>query len=69
MTKRTSIKDAKRVDNASDIEEVVSDKRQGWRANAATARRRQRRYKKRLVDELASLTQESESEFDSESDN
>jgi hypothetical protein len=68
MTKRTSIKDAKRVDNASDIEEVVSDKRQGWRANAATARRRQRRYKKRLVDELASLTQESESEFDPESD-
>ena len=68
MTKRTSIKDAKRIDNASDIEEVVSDKRQGWRANAATARRRQRRYKKRLVDELANLTQESESEFDSNSD-
>jgi hypothetical protein len=59
MTKRTSIKDAKRIDNASDIEEVVSDKRQGWRANAATAR---------LVDELANLTQESKSEFDSESD-
>jgi hypothetical protein len=68
MTKRTSIKDAKRIDNASDIEEVVSDKRQGWRANAATARRRQRRYKKRLVDELANLTQESKSEFDSDSE-
>ena len=40
----------------------MSDKRQGWRANAATARRRQRRYKKRLVDELANLTQESEPE-------
>jgi hypothetical protein len=60
MPKRTSLKDAKRIDNASDIEEIVSDKRQGWRANAATARRRQRRYKKRLVDELANLTQESE---------
>ncbi|MFT4776152.1 MAG: hypothetical protein ACI9B7_000520 [Oleispira sp.] len=68
MTKRTSIKDAKRIDNASDIEEVVSDKRQGWRANAATARRRQRRYKKRLVNELANLTPESEPEFDSDPD-
>ena len=62
MTKRTSIKDAKRIDNASDIEDVVSDKRQGWRANAATTRRRQRRYKKRLVDELVNLTQETEPE-------
>lgn len=62
MPKRTSLKDAKHIDNASDIETVVSDKRQGWRANAATARRRQRRYKKRLVDELANLTQENEPE-------
>ena len=62
MPKRTSFKDAKRIDDANDIENVVSDKRQGWRANAATARRRQRRYKKRLVDELANLTQKNESE-------
>ena len=62
MPKRTSLKDAKRIENGSDIEDIVSDKRQGWRANAATARRRQRRYKKRLVDELATLTQESEPE-------
>ena len=66
MPKRTSLKDAKRIDNASDIEDVVSDKRQGWRANAATARRRQRRYKKRIVDELVNLTQETESESESE---
>jgi hypothetical protein len=66
MPKRTSLKDAKRIDNASDIEDVVADKRQGWRANAATARRRQRRYKKRLVDELVNLTQETESESESE---
>jgi hypothetical protein len=68
MPKRTSLKDAKRIDDASDIEDIVSDKRQGWRANAATARRRQRRYKKRLVDELATLTQESEPESESESE-
>jgi hypothetical protein len=66
MPKRTSLKDAKRIDDASDIEDVVSDKRQGWRANAATARRRQRRYKKRFVDELANLTQGSEFEFEFE---
>jgi hypothetical protein len=68
MPKRTSLKDAKRIENASDIEDIVSDKRQGWRANAATARRRQRRYKKRLVDELVNLTQESEPESESETE-
>lgn len=66
MPKRTSLKDAKRIDDASDIEDVVSDKRQGWRANAATARRRQRRYKKRIVSELVNITQENDSDFDTE---
>jgi len=37
---------------ADDVDELVSDKRQGWRANAAKARRRQRRYKKRLTSEI-----------------
>ena len=32
--------------------ELVADKRQGWRANAAKARRRQRRCKKRLTNEI-----------------
>jgi hypothetical protein len=63
MPKRTSLKDAKLIDDASDIESVVSDKRSGWRANAATARRRQRRYKRRLVGELVNLTQEDEFEL------
>jgi hypothetical protein len=60
MPRRTSLKDAEHIDDASDIEDVVSDKRQGWRANAATARRRQRRYKKRIVAQLANITQEDE---------
>lgn len=51
--KRTSPKDARRVETADDLEEVVSDKREGWRASPAKARRRQRRYKKRLIQEVA----------------
>ena len=62
MPRRTSLKDAEHIDDASDVEDVVSDKRQGWRANAATARRRQRRYKKRLVEQLAHVTQEDDSD-------
>ena len=65
MPRRTSLKDAEHIDDACDIEDIVSDKRQGWRANAATARRRQRRYKKRLVGELANITQENDSDSDS----
>jgi hypothetical protein len=62
MSKRTSPKDANRIDDASDVEDVVSDKRQGWRASAATARRRQRRYKKRLVGELIHIMQENDTD-------
>lgn len=43
MSKRTSPKDAKRAVTADDLDEIVIDKRQAWRANAAKARRRQRR--------------------------
>jgi hypothetical protein len=66
MPRRTSLKDAEQVNDASDLEDIVSDKRQGWRANAATARRRQRRYKKRLVGALANITQDPDSDSDSE---
>ncbi|MEM0898509.1 MAG: hypothetical protein AAGI92_00990 [Pseudomonadota bacterium] len=55
MPKRTSPKDARRVEVADDIDAIVSDKREGWRANAAKARRRQRRYKKRLTVAVAEL--------------
>ncbi|WP_224824013.1 hypothetical protein [Cognatishimia sp. MH4019] len=51
--KRSSPKDARRVETADDIDELVSDKREGWRASPAKARRRQRRYKKRLTQEVA----------------
>ena len=44
MNKRTSPRDAKNISFAEDIDEVVQDKRAGWRANPAKARRRQRRY-------------------------
>ncbi|MCF6443629.1 hypothetical protein [Nereida sp. MMG025] len=52
MPRRTYEGDAKHVEHAEDLEEMVSDKRAGWRANAAKGRRRQRRYKKRLTKEL-----------------
>lgn len=52
MVRRSSPKDAARVETADDIDDLVSDKREGWRATPAKARRRQRRYKKRLTQEL-----------------
>lgn len=52
MPKRTSLLDAQDVEYADDLDEIVSDKRAGWRANAAKARRRQRRYKRMLTTEL-----------------
>ncbi|MEL6586769.1 MAG: hypothetical protein AAFY65_11910 [Pseudomonadota bacterium] len=58
--KRTSPSDARRVEVADDLDEIVADKRAGWRATAAKARRRQRRYKKRLTRELVRLAQETE---------
>ena len=52
MPRRTYERDGKNIEAAGDVDELVSDKREGWRANAAKARRRQRRYKKRLTNEL-----------------
>ena len=52
MTRRTYERDGKDIESASDVDDLVSDKRAGWRANAAKARRRQRRYKKRLTNEI-----------------
>ena len=42
MPKRTSLPDARWVETADDLVDVVQDKREGWRATAAKARRRQR---------------------------
>ncbi|MGF1456929.1 MAG: hypothetical protein ACFB6R_16300 [Alphaproteobacteria bacterium] len=45
MAKRTSPGTADGVLDAQDLEDLVQDKREGWRASSAKARRRQRRYK------------------------
>ena len=52
MARRTYENDGQKVEFAMDVDDLVSDKRAGWRADPARARRRQRRYKKRLTDEL-----------------
>ena len=52
VARRTYEKDGQKIEFAMDVDDLVSDKRAGWRADPARARRRQRRYKKRLTDEL-----------------
>ena len=52
MTRRTYEADAEHIETADDLDDLVHDKREGWRANSSKARRRQRRYKKRLTNEL-----------------
>ena len=49
MPRRTYEADGRRVEVAEDLDDLVSDKREGWRATPAKARRRQRRYGKRLT--------------------
>ncbi len=55
MGKRTSPKDAEQIEEAADLELIVQDKRVPWRATDAKARRRQRRYKKLLTQEILKL--------------
>ena len=45
-------KNAFQVETAEDLETLVSDKRLGWRASPSKARRRQRRYKNRIINEI-----------------
>ena len=52
MPRRTHERDGQTIESVDDVDELVTDKRAGWRANAAKARRRQRRYKKRLTNEI-----------------
>ena len=54
MPRRTYEADGRRVEVAEDLDELVSDKREGWRATPAKARRRQRRYGKRLTKAILS---------------
>ena len=55
MTKRTSINGAILIEDGQDLEQIVKDKRAQWRASNAKARRRQRRYKKKLIAELPQI--------------
>ena len=52
MVRRTYESDAAEIESVDDIDELVTDKREAWRANFDKARRRQRRYKKRLTNRL-----------------
>jgi len=63
MSKRTSPKDAVNVIFADDIDDIVVDKRNQWRANAAKARRRQRRYKRLITKEIF---QDAQQQFENE---
>ena len=49
MSRRTYETDGYRVEVVEDLDALVSDKREHWRATPAKARRRQRRYGKRLT--------------------
>ena len=52
MVWRTYETDAVTIESVNDIDELVADKREAWRATSDKARRRQRRYKKRLTNRL-----------------
>tara|TARA_B100001057_G_scaffold319292_1_gene319562 strand:+ start:200 stop:376 length:177 start_codon:yes stop_codon:yes gene_type:complete len=52
MNKRTNEMDGRFIDDADDLEYLVLDKRTCWRASPTKAIRRQRRYKKKLINVL-----------------
>lgn len=55
MTRRTYEKDAEKIEVADDLNKIVKDKRETWRANPSKTRRRQRRYENRLTKELLEI--------------
>ena len=52
MVRRTYESDADKIEYVEDLDDLVADKREAWRATADNARRSQRRYKKRLTNRL-----------------
>ena len=52
MVRRTYENDAILIEQADDLEILVKDKREIWRSKPSNAIRRQRRYKKKLINEL-----------------
>lgn len=55
MTRRTYEKDAENIEVADDLNKLVKDKREYWRASSSKVRRRQRRYENRLTKVLLEL--------------
>ena len=53
--KRTYENNVIQIEIADDLETLVSDKRLGWRASPSKARRRQRRYKNRMINEILKI--------------
>ena len=49
---RTYEPDAEKIEGMDDIDDLVANKREAWRATAAKARRMQLRYKKHLTNRL-----------------
>lgn len=60
VARRTRTDDASKIDQADDLENLVRDKRAGWRASAAKGRRRNRRYQRRLTDALTRVDADEE---------
>ena len=58
MPKRTYENSAINVSDAADLEILVTDKREHWRANISKANQRQRRYKKRITKQLVLINRE-----------
>ena len=52
MSRSTYEAAAEHIETADDLDDLVQDKCEGWRAKSSKARRRQRRYKKRLTNEF-----------------
>ena len=52
MVRRTYEADAAKIEDVDDLDDLVADKREAWRATSDKARRSQRRYKKRLTNRL-----------------
>ena len=52
MPKRTYENSAYEVLQATDIQKLVNDKGEHWRASTSKANQRQRRYKKRITKQL-----------------
>ena len=53
--KRTYENNAIQIEIADDLDTLVSDKRLGWRASPSKAKRRQRRYKNIMINEILKI--------------